>query len=183
MIHDGHIALWNRLLYVKFLGKFVQNTNPAIPVECNDNVMDVWSRDHAYLHAFLHFCVIGAVRYYKEGLSPISKDYINVKAEIIEVFDCYRMFIDERCILYPNDKNHWIVSNDLYNNFKTRFMRKMGDGCRPHVQTYFNEKILALCHHTGVDKVKCSFYRFYYIELKPPEGSNITNVCYYKLYK
>ena len=88
----------------------------------------------------------------------IPEEYTNIKEELIEVSDCYRMFIDERCNLYPNDRSHWITSDVFYKDFKAWFIEKFGDTRRPPHQISFNEQILALCQHAGVDIKKVSSY-------------------------
>jgi phage/plasmid-associated DNA primase len=117
---DGDKALWDRLCYIKFLAKFVESPNPLVPnqFKCNKNVMNKWTTDPIYIHAFLHFCVEGSVGYYQEEGLKVPKDFQDVKEDLLNDVDCYTKFVEERCIISPHDQTKFISSKEFFDDFK-----------------------------------------------------------------
>ena len=99
------------------------------------------------------------MKYYKERLSPMPEAYTEIKEEMIDVSDCFKMFIDERCNIYSRDDSYSVASSTFYKDFVSWFKNKYSDRKVPP-QLTFNEQILVLCNAHGVYKKKNSSFYF-----------------------
>lgn len=166
-IPNGDEALWKRLRYIKFMRRFIDNPTAPTDIKCNKDMISVWPENEAYLHAFLHFCLQGAIEYYRDGIQCVPLDYLTIKDELREASDVYQCFVLDLVQWYPADQQQKIQSSVLFEAFKTWLRFKYGESRRPPRQETFNEQILNSGHDYNVyRKQEKGCWFFYNMNLK-----------------
>lgn len=178
---DGDKALWNRSRFIKCPIEFVDEPKAPHQRKMNKDITDSWPDKKEYQHAFLRYCIEGAISYYAEGITEAEtpEEYLMVREELRESSDIYQTYIDE-CIEWmpyvsnnPEGKSErdWnnenrIQSSALFDHYKNWLRSKDGMSAKVGRQGVFNEAIKIHGSAYGVQHKKNNVFWFYPLAIK-----------------